>query len=79
MDPERGELCRVIGSQTLWSETVCCVRLPGRDTVMRLPAASLRPVHEAGVGTMGGNAYLATGASAVPFSVPYCPRSVTIA
>jgi len=36
--PEHGELCRVIETQTLWGETVCRVWLPGKDTVVRLPA-----------------------------------------
>jgi len=60
--PEHGELCRVIETQTLWGETVCRVWLPGKDTVVRLPAARLRPVHEATVGTVDGIAYLAAAA-----------------
>lgn len=57
--PEHGELCRVIETQTLWGETVCRVWLPGKDTVVRLPATRLQPVHEASVGTVDGIAYLA--------------------
>ena len=60
--PEHGELCRVIETQTLWGETVCRVWLPGKDTVVRLPATRLRPVHEASVGTVDGIAYLAAAA-----------------
>ena len=60
--PEHGELCRVIETQTLWGETVCRVWLPGKDTVVRLPAARLRPVHEASIGTVEGIAYLAAAA-----------------
>ncbi len=60
--PEHGELCRVIETQTLWGQTVCRVWLPGKDTVVRLPAAHLRPVHEASVGTVDGIAYLAAAA-----------------
>jgi len=52
--PEHGELCRVIETQTLWGETVCRVWLPGKDTVVRVPATRLRPVHEASVGTVDG-------------------------
>ncbi len=59
---EHGELCRVIETQTLWGETVCRVWLPGKDTVVRLPATRLRPVHEASVGTVDGIAYLAAAA-----------------
>jgi len=56
------ELCRVIETQTLWGETVCRVWLPCKDTVVRVPAARLRPVHEASVGTVDGIAYLAAAA-----------------
>jgi len=60
--PEHGELCRVIETQTLWGETVCRVWLPGKDTVVRLPATRLRPVQEASVGPVDGIAYLAAAA-----------------
>src|SRR5579875_1068450 len=60
--PEHGELCRVIETQTLWGETVCRVWLPGKDAVVRVPAARLRPVQEASVGTVEGIAYLAAAA-----------------
>jgi len=60
--PEHGELCRVIETQTLWGETVCRVWLPGKDTVVRLTATHLRPVHEASVGTVDGIACLAAAA-----------------
>ena len=56
---EHRELCRVIETQTLWGETVCRVWLPGKDTVVRLPATRLQPVHEASVGPVDGIAYLA--------------------
>jgi len=56
--PEHGELCRVIETQTLWDETICRVWLPCKDTVVRLPATRLRPVHETSVGTVDGIAYL---------------------
>lgn len=60
--PEHGELCRVIETQTLWGETVCRVWLPGKDSVVRVPAARLRPPQEAKVGTVEGIAYLAAAA-----------------
>ncbi|MEW6032245.1 MAG: helicase-related protein [Bacillota bacterium] len=60
--PEHGQLCRVIETQTLWGETACRVWLPGKDTVVRLSAARLRPVSEASVGTVDGIAYLAAAA-----------------
>jgi superfamily II DNA or RNA helicase len=61
-DSEHRALGRVIETQTLWGETVCRVWLPGKDTVVRLPGARLRPVHEASVGTVDGIAYLAAAA-----------------
>ncbi len=60
--PFHNSICKVIEEQTLWGETVCRVWLPGKDTVVRLPAARLRPVHEASVGTVDGIAYLAAAA-----------------
>ncbi|WP_148205078.1 helicase-related protein [Candidatus Methylacidiphilum infernorum] len=60
--PEHREPCRIIESQTLWGETFCRVWLPGKDTVVRLPAARLRPMHEASVGTVEKIAYLAAAA-----------------
>ena len=54
--PEHGKLCRVIESQTLWGETVCRVWLPpGKDSIVRLPAKRLWPVHEASIGTWMGS------------------------
>lgn len=60
--PEHRELCRVIETQTLWGETVCRVWLSGKDTVVRVPTARLRPVQEASVGTVDGIAYICTAA-----------------
>jgi len=45
-NPDHGQLCRVIETQTLWGKTVCRVWLPGKDTAVRMPATRLRPVHE---------------------------------
>jgi phage terminase large subunit-like protein len=67
--PDHRELCRVIEPQTLWGEIVCRVWLPGKDTVVRLPAACLRPVHEATVGTVDGIAYLAIARRKIPENV----------
>ncbi len=50
--PDHRQLCRVIETQTLWGETVCCVWLPGKDTVVRLPATRLQPVQEESVGNV---------------------------
>jgi DNA or RNA helicases of superfamily II len=56
---EHGELCRIIEAQTLWGETTCRVWLLGKDTVVRLPAARLRPISEVGTGTADEVAYVA--------------------
>jgi|GEM_PF-2706177 hypothetical protein len=55
-------VCKVIEEQTLWGQIVCRVWLPGKDIVVRLPATRLRSVHEAGVSTVDGIAYLAAAA-----------------
>jgi len=60
--PEHKDFCKVIERQTLWGETICRVWLPSKDAVVRLPAARLRPVQEARVGTVDGIAYLAAAA-----------------
>jgi len=41
--PDHGQL-QVIGSQTLWGDTTCCVRLPDSDSVVHIPAANLKPL-----------------------------------
>ena len=40
--PDHGQLYQVIEAQTLWGETTCRVWLPGRDTVVRIPASKLK-------------------------------------
>jgi len=54
--------CQVIESQTLWGETTCRVWLPGRDSVVRVPAARLAPLEDSGTGTADGIAYVASAA-----------------
>jgi superfamily II DNA or RNA helicase len=41
---DHGQLCQVIDTQTLWGETTCRVWLPGRDSVVRVPANRLKPL-----------------------------------
>ena len=60
--PDHGQLCQVIESQTLWGETTCRVWLPGRDSVVRVSAARLAPLEDAGTGTADGIAYVASAA-----------------
>lgn len=60
--PDYGQLCQVIETQTLWGDTTCWVWLPGRDSVVRVPAARLFPLEDAGTGTVEGIAYVTAAA-----------------
>ena len=53
--------CQVIETQTLWGEITCRIWLPGRDAVVRLPAARLQSVENAGAGSPDDIAYVAAG------------------
>ena len=67
--PEHGQFCRGIEAQTLWGETVCRVWLLGQDTLVGVvPAALLRPVQKASVGSGDEIAYLAA-ACKIPASI----------
>jgi len=43
---------------TLWSDTPCRVWLPGRDSVVRIPAANLKWLEDAATGTLAGINYV---------------------
>ncbi len=60
--PDHGQLCQVIEIQTLWGGTTCRVWLPGSDSVVRLPAANLKPLEDAVTGTPAGITYVAATA-----------------
>jgi len=60
--PDHGQLCQVIETQTLWGETTCRVWLPGRDSVVRVPASRLAPLGDSGIGTDDGIANVAAAA-----------------
>ena len=60
--PDHGQLCQVIESQTLWGETTCRVWLPGRESVVRVPASRLTSLEDSGTGTADGIAYVASAA-----------------
>ena len=55
-------ICQVIESQTLWGETTCRIWLPGRDSVVRIPASRLKPLESAGTGSPDDIAYVAAAA-----------------
>ena len=59
---DHGQLCQVIEAQTLWGETTCRVWLPGRDSVVRIPASRLKPLESAGTGSPDDIAYIAAAA-----------------
>jgi len=60
--PDHGQLCRVIEAQTLWGETSCRVWLPGRDSVVRIPASRLKPLESTGTGSPDDITYVAAAA-----------------
>ena len=55
-------ICQVIETQTLWGETTCRVWLPGRDSVVRIPASRLKSLESAGTGSPDNIAYIAAAA-----------------
>ena len=59
---EHDELCQVIETQTLWGETTCRVWLPGRDSVVRIPASRLKSLESAGTGSSDAIAHVAAAA-----------------
>jgi superfamily II DNA or RNA helicase len=60
--PDHGQLCQVIEAQTLWGETTCRVWLPGRDSVVRIPASRLKSLESAGTSSPDNIAYIAAAA-----------------
>ena len=60
--PDHGQICQVIEAQTLWGETTCRVWLPGRDSVVRIPASRLKSLESAGTGSSDDIAYIAAAA-----------------
>jgi SNF2 family DNA or RNA helicase len=60
--PDHGQLCQVIEVQALWGETICRVWLPGRDSVVRIPASRLKSLESAGTGSLDDIAYVAAAA-----------------
>lgn len=59
---EHGQLCQVVEVQTPWGETTCRVWLPGRDSVVRVPASRLKSLEIAGTGSPDDIAYVAAAA-----------------
>ena len=60
--PDHGQLCQVIEAQMLWGETTCRVWLPGRDSVVRIPASRLKSLESAGTRSPDSIAYVAAAA-----------------
>lgn len=56
------QFCQIIETQTLWGETTCRVWLPGRDSVVRIPASRLKPIESAGTRSPDNIAYIAAAA-----------------
>ena len=61
--PDHRQLCQIIESQTLWGETTCRVWMPGSDSVVRIPAANLKPLEDTAIPQSGtGITYVAAAA-----------------
>ncbi len=60
--PDHGQICQVIETRTLWGETTCRVWLPGRDSVVHIPASKLKSLESAGTGSPEDIAYVAAAA-----------------
>lgn len=60
--PDHDQLCQIIETQTLWGETTCRVWLPGRDSVVRIPAYRLKPIETTGTSSPDYIAYIASAA-----------------
>lgn len=48
---EHGQPCQIVETQTLWGKTTCRVWLPGRDSVVRIPASRLKSLEDANTGS----------------------------
>lgn len=59
---DQGQICQVIEAQTLWGETTCRVWLPGRDSVVRIPASRLRSLESVGAGSPDDIVYVVAAA-----------------
>ncbi len=51
--------CQVIETQTLWGETICRVWLPELNSVICIPASSLKPIENAAASSADNIAYIA--------------------
>ncbi len=60
--PDHRQLCQVIETQTLWNETTCRIWLPGRDTIVRVPAARLQPLDSIGTSSPDNITYVVAAA-----------------
>lgn len=54
--------CKVIQTQTFWDETICRVWLPGSGSVVRIPAANIKPLEDAATCTSAGITYVVSAA-----------------
>jgi superfamily II DNA or RNA helicase len=60
--PDHQQLCQVIETHTFWGETTCRVWLPGRNSVVSIPASSLLPIENAGTSSPDHIVYVAAAA-----------------
>ena len=55
---DHAQICQVIEIRTLWGKTTCRVWLPGRDSVVCIPASGLKSLDAAGIGSPDDIAYI---------------------
>ncbi len=56
------QACRIVEAHDLWGQTIYRVWLPGRDSVVRIPASRLKSLDGRGTGSPDNIAYIAAGA-----------------
>ena len=59
---EHQQACRIVEIQILWGETICRVWLPGRNSVVHIPASRLKSAESADTGSPDDSAYVAAAA-----------------
>lgn len=80
--PDHREVCQIVEARDLSGETTCRVWLPGRDSVVRIPASRLKSLESAGTSLPDDIAYVGTAArvanvmSGLPYTRQWHPPSL---
>jgi superfamily II DNA or RNA helicase len=60
--PDHGEICQILGTQTLWGEKICKIWLPLKNAVIHIPAITLKPLEDANTNSMEYITYVTAAA-----------------